>query len=149
MQELAGQAVSNYQRAFEASETIDDLTQRMRLQQLAASYLIEVLNQVRDMTVAAARVQDSGKAVDMMTVGSAIAQFMMLMENEARTQLHDPDQFMQRMAEHAQTNFMTVDEVAKTTLTPARLEKEMRQMIESVPYVIPVAEVKPQIEDVA
>jgi hypothetical protein len=135
MQEIAGQAVGNYERAFEKSLEVEDLQQRMRLQNLAAAYVVEALNQVRDMTVAAARVQDSGKAVDMMTVGSAIAQLMQFMEMEARSQLHDPDQFMKRVTEHVNEKLLTVEAVAKTTLTPERLDREVRAMHDSVPEV--------------
>lgn len=138
MQELAGQAVANYERAFEKSQTIEDLEQRMRIQNAASGYLIEVLNQVRDMTVAAARVQDSGKAVDMQTLASVMSQMMAVMEEKARAQLVDPEMFLQDMAQVVQERFLTVEAVAKTTLTPARLDQQVSAMHNSVPSA-PVA----------
>ena len=133
MQEIAGQAIASYQRAFEKIQETKDIETRMRLQNAATAYVVEALNQVRDMTVAAARVQDSGKHVDMQTIGSVLSQLVQFIEIEAVTQLHDPTQFMKRITEHVNTKLLTVDQVAKTTLTPARLEQEVTAMHASVP----------------
>jgi hypothetical protein len=135
MHEIAGQAVHNYQIAHEYCLTVEDLETRMRLQHTASAYVIEALNHVRDMTVAAARVQDSGKAVDMQTIASAMAQLMVLMEASARRNLGDPEMFMKDMNNIVQEQFLTVDAIAKTSITPASLEQEMRAMVQSVPYV--------------
>lgn len=135
MQELCGQALGNYERAYEASLEIVDLESRMRVQAIATSYVVEVLNQVRDMTVAAARIQDSGKVVDMMTVHSVMAELMVFLECEAKRHLSEPELFLAAMNSHIQEHLLTVDSVATTNLTPERLDKEVMAMHDSVPEV--------------
>src|SRR3954462_13982464 len=76
MNEIAGQAMANYERAFEKIEEIDNLETRARIQAAATNYVVEAMNQVRDMTVAAARIQDSGKVVDAMQIQTSLAELM-------------------------------------------------------------------------
>lgn len=136
MNEIAGQAMANYERAFEKIEEIDNLETRARIQAAATNYVVEAMNQVRDMTVAAARIQDSGKVVDAMQIQTSLAELMTYIEMAARSGrfgVKHPDEMLQDIADHINKEMLTVDAIAKTRLTPERLEREVMAMHDSVP----------------
>lgn len=133
MSDLCGKALEMYAKIEEKIELTEDVDQQLRLRQAASAYVVEMVNQVRDITVAAARVRDSGKSVDMMNVGAVMAEVMIILEEKARVNLHDPEKYLREVGEAMNEKFITVDAVAKTTLTPARLEKEVMAMHDSVP----------------
>jgi hypothetical protein len=144
MHELCGRAAAQYEAASKHAATIENSEQRMRLMHFATQYLVEALNQVRDMTVAAKRVEDDNRMVDVATVHALVTHTCEIIDAKLRNDGHGlallrpgvtPDDFVMDLAQDIRTKLLTVDAVAKTQLTPERLNKEVTRMLDSVPEV--------------
>jgi len=144
MHDICGRAAAQYEAASEHAKTVTNTEQRMRIMHFATQYLIESLNQVRDMTVAAKRVEESGRSVDVSIVHALVTETCELIDHKLRHDGHglqllkmgvSPDDFVIDLAKDLRQKLLTVDAVAKTQLTPERLNKAVTAMLDSVPEV--------------
>lgn len=142
MHDICGRAAASYEAALAQSAKTENLEQRMRLVHFATEYLVAALNEVRDMTVAAKRVEESGRVVDVSVVHALVAQTCQILDDKIRANEHtlmmvggSPDEFVMDVAHDIRTKLLTVDAVAKTQLTPERLDKQVLVMHGSVPEV--------------
>lgn len=143
MQDLAGQALTAYERAMASitDETEPVMAAVMRTN--ATSFLTGALNQVRDMALAAKRMEESsGGAVDVTVLQALISHTCEIVDEELvsaehsiRMVGHNPVGIVENIATRLRTQLLDVDAIIGTNITPAKLDKEVREMIETVPEV--------------
>lgn len=143
MQEICGQALSAYQKAIESADKTEDRITAARQKLAAMEFLISALNQVRDMTLAAKRVEETSGMLDMGMVFSLVDRTVRIIDD----QLHKHhsafaqagvrvDDFVDDIAAEIRQKVLTVE--TSTELTPEMTaEEEMREMCKTVPFIPP------------
>lgn len=138
MQELAGQAIRTYQQMNEQADKSADMMLAQRLRMGAMDIVISALNQVRDMKVAANRIRSNVRTIDIAQLHNLSVLTMNILEEELNKNqgllTKYPAELLDSIAGKLHSALMIADSTAVTTnLTAERLDREVREMIESVP----------------
>ena len=114
-----------------------------RIMSIARGRLYDGLDRIRDMTLAAKRVEESGSTqVDVSILNAVVTQIVEIVDEELNT-VEDSMSLngmsaigvMDRIAQRAHKELLSVRDIPKTTLTPERLEAEVSAMHDTIPAV--------------
>lgn len=142
MQDLAGQAIAGYEKTKAKTEDLPVL-ERARARMHALDFMVQIMNQVRDMAMAAARIDNMGRGVPVGVVHALVSQVCEIVSTEVgdadgglRMIGQDSAGVVERIAERMKAELLTVDAIASgTTITASNIDAEVKAMIESVPHV--------------
>lgn len=143
MQEVCGQAIAAYGKICEKTgpDAAINVEDKIRLRGGAMDMLVHALNQVRDMTMAASRVENEGKGIDVAAMHMFVTQTSEILaseieavDGELRVVGHTPTGLVERVVERLRKELLVAaGNAVGTYLTPERLNAEVRAMHSSVP----------------
>lgn len=132
LQYMLGEALESYAKVIDACQNKDlGLDQRLSLLSKAKEQVYYASDKVRDMALAAKRLEEDGKQVDLSVVHAAITQMVEIVDQE----INGDQATMDRIAQRARQQLLVVNQAATTMLTPERIEAEVLAMDNTVPEV--------------
>jgi len=140
---LLGDTLEMLAKATEAmNEDRITLGERVTIMGKVKSQVYEAANQLRDMMLAAKRLEEDSKQVDISILHAMVTQTVEIVDDEMLS-MEDglmragvsPQFMMDKIASRLRENLLTVNQVAKTQLTAERLDAEVQAMIDTVPAV--------------
>lgn len=141
---LCGDALVGYNNAKQICAETEgmSLMDQERVLHIARSRLYDAIDRVKEMTLAAKRVEENGDVMNVASIHTLITNWVGILEQEIE-QIEEPlailgtsgQSLLDRVADRTRQELVVANSIPKSQLTHARLDAEVRAMHGSVPYV--------------
>jgi len=140
---MFGDAIATFSKVCEHVENkAVGIHEAMGMLASGRDQLYHAANQLRDMKLAAKRLEENGKSIDITLMGTAITQIIEtvdehLLQHEQPLMMAGVSvmDMMDNIAKACRDKLLVIDQIPKTVLTAERLDNEVQTMIDTVPEV--------------